>query len=126
VARPAARDLTERELEIMHLFWRTGQQSAQEARDRLAQDGRELSYPTVANLVRTLHEKGFLTQLNDERPFVYAPAQSYEEVSSRMLGEVVDRIFGGSREMLLVRLLEQKQLSQRERDLLQQILEEDA
>lgn len=126
MARPAARDLTERELEIMHLFWKEGAKTAQEARDLLAECGRDLTYPTVANLVRILLEKGFLKQLNDERPFVYAPARTYEEVSGRMLGEVLDRVFGGSRETLLVRLLEQKQLSSREREILQQILEDEA
>lgn len=126
MARPAARDLTERELEVMHLFWKEGPKTAQEARDLLAECGRDLTYPTVANLVRILLEKGFLNQLNDERPFVYAPARSYEEVSGRMLGEVLDRVFGGSRETLLVRLMEQKQLSRREREILQQILEDEA
>lgn len=126
MARPAARDLTERELEVMHLFWKEGTKTAQEARDLLAKRGRDLTYTTIANLVRILHEKGFLNQLNDERPFVYAPARTYEEVSGRMLGEVLDRVFGGSRETLLVRLLEQKQLSQREREILQQILEDEA
>ena len=126
MARPAARDLTERELEVMHLFWKEGTKTAQEARDLLAAQGRELTYPTVANLVRILHEKGFLNQINGERPFLYEPAKSYRDVYSRMLGEVLDRVFGGSRETLLLRLMEQKQLSVREREILQGILEEDA
>ena len=33
MARPAAKDLTERELEVMHLFWRYGEQTAAEARE---------------------------------------------------------------------------------------------
>jgi predicted transcriptional regulator len=124
MARPAAKDLTDRELEVMHVFWRHGEQTAAEARDRLAAVGPNLTYPTVANLVRALHEKGFLTPTNDERPFRYRPSRSYEDVSGRLLGEVVRRVFGGSREDLLVRLVGQRRLTDRERRVLEAILKE--
>ena len=78
----------------------------------------------IATLVRILHDKGFLEQLNDERPFVYRAARSYEEVSRRLLGDVLDRVFQGSREQLLVRLVEQRKLSARERAVLEEILKE--
>jgi BlaI family penicillinase repressor len=122
MARPAARDLTERELEVMHVFWKGGIQTAQEARDHLAAAGTDRAYTTVATLVRILHEKNFLQPTNDERPFRYRPARSYEEVSGRLLGDVLDRVFHGSRERLLVRLLEDHRLSARERTALEEIL----
>jgi BlaI family penicillinase repressor len=123
MSRPAA-ELTARELEVMHVFWRHGALTAADARAYLA-DHRELTYTTVANLVRILHEKGFLRQTNDERPFVYAPARTYEEVSKRLLTDVVERVFRGSREQLLVRLLEPRRLTEKERAVLQAILEEE-
>jgi BlaI family transcriptional regulator, penicillinase repressor len=122
MARPAARDLTERELEVMHMFWTGGTQTAQEARDRLAAAGTDRAYTTIATLVRILHEKKFLEPTNDERPFRYRPARSYEEVSGRLLGDVLDRVFHGSREQLLFRLLEDRRLSARERAALEGIL----
>ncbi len=124
MARPATKDLTDRELEVMHVFWRHGEQTAAEARDRLAAAGPDLTYPTVANLVRILHEKGFLRPTNAERPFRYRPCQSYEEVSGRLLGDVIRRVFSGSREELLLRLVEQRRLTPRERSVLQAILKE--
>ena len=124
MARPAAKDLTDRELEVMHVFWRHGEQTAAEARDRLAAAGPDLTYPTVANLVRALTDKGFLRQTNAERPFRYVPVRSYEDVSGRLLGEVVRRVFGGSREELLVRLVGQRRLTARERSVLEAILKE--
>ena len=124
MARPAAKNLTERELEVMHVFWRHGEQTAAEARDRLASAGRDLSYSTIANLVRALHEKGFVAPTNADRPFRYRPGRSYEDVSGRLLGEVVRRVFGGSREDLLVRLVEQRKLTARERSVLEAILKE--
>ena len=128
MARPPARELTERELQVMHAFWGRGEgappATVAEVRDALAGAGLDLAYTTVATLVRILAEKGFLTQTNDERPFAYRPARSYEDVSRRLLGEVVDRVFRGSRELLLVRLMEQERLSARERELLREVLAE--
>jgi len=125
MARPPARDLTERELEVMHVFWKHGEMTAAAARDRLAEAGLDRAYTTVATLVRILHEKGFLEQTNEERPFLYRPVRSFEEVSGRLLGDVIERVFRGSREQLLVRLVEQRKLTAKERALLQEILKED-
>ena len=124
MGRPPARDLTERELEVMHVFWSQGEATAAEARDRLACTGLDRTYATIANLVRTLLEKGFLGQLNAERPFVYKAIRSYEDVSGRLLGDLVQRVFHGSRARLLCRLAEQRKLSSEERAILEQILKE--
>lgn len=124
MARPACRSLTERELEVMHVFWRDGEATPVEVRDRLAAAGLDRAYTTIATLVRILHEKGFLRQTNDERPFRYRPARSYEDVSGRLLGEVLERVFRGSREQLLVRLMEQRKLTAPERSVLEEILKE--
>jgi BlaI family transcriptional regulator, penicillinase repressor len=124
MGRPPAKDLTVRELEVMHIFWRDGEGTAAEARDRLAAGGLDRTYTTVANLVRALSDKGFLTQINDERPFVYRPAKSYEDVSGRLLGDLVDRVFRGSRAQLLCRLVEQRKLTADERAVLEKIVKE--
>jgi BlaI family penicillinase repressor len=124
MVRPAAKDLTERELEVMHIYWNDGEATAAEARDRLARAGLDRAYTTIATLVRLLHEKGFLEQTNHERPFRYRPVRSYEDVSGRLLGDVIERVFRGSREQLLVRLVEQRKLTAQERAVLEEILKE--
>ncbi len=122
MARPRAKELTERELEVMHVFWSGSPMMPAEVRDRLAAGGRNLAYTTVATLVRILTEKGFLEQTNTERPFNYRPVRSFEEVSRSMLGDVIERVFRGSREQLLARLLEERRLSPKERAVLEAIL----
>jgi predicted transcriptional regulator len=124
MARPPAKNLTERELEVMHVFWKEGQATAAVARDHLAASGLDRSYATIANLVRTLEEKRFLHQVNAERPFVYRPARSYEEVAGRLLRDLIQRVFRGSRSQLLYRLVEERKLTAKERAALKQILEE--
>jgi BlaI family transcriptional regulator, penicillinase repressor len=124
MARPKATELTERELEIMHVFWKKGELTAGEVREALAQAGRDLAYTTVATLVRILMEKGFVRQTNEERPFRYLPVRSFDDVSGRLLSDLVKRVFGGSREHLLVRLTESRKLTAKERALLEKILRE--
>ena len=67
--------------------------------------GRELAYTTVATLIRILLDKGFVQQTNEERPFLYKPVRSFQEVSRNLVRDLVDRVFGGSREQLLVHLV---------------------
>ena len=71
MGRPPAKELTERELEVMQAFWRHGEATAAELRDLLAAEGLDRAYPTIANLVRLLYEKGLLEPTNSERPFRY-------------------------------------------------------
>ena len=125
MVRPTAKELTERELEIMHLFWKHGNATAQETRDRLAESGLDLAYVTVANLIRLLVEKDFLKPINDERPFIYQSMRTFDDVSTSLIGDLVKRVFHGSRERLLVQLLgSEKKLTAKERGLLEQILKE--
>lgn len=125
MGRPAAKELTERELEVMHQFWEHGIATAQEVRDKLAASGRELAYTTVATLVRILLDKGYLIQLNDQRPFQFKPARPFEDVSKSMVRDLVDRLFGGSREQLLLRMFDGAKLTRKERQALEKLLDEE-
>lgn len=125
MVRPTAKELTERELEVMHVFWTHGEGTAQQTRDRLAESGLDRAYVTVANLIRLLVDKEFLESTNSDRPFVYRPVRSFQDVSSSLLGDLVKRVFGGSREQLLVQMLGgREKLTEQERSLLEQILKE--
>jgi len=126
MGRPAARELTERELELMHVFWQRGASTAAEVREQLAASGRDLAYTTVATLVRILGEKGFLEPTNTERPFLYRPVRDFDEVSRNMVGDLVERVFHGSREQLLAHLVEERELSPKERATLKAIFQEEA
>jgi predicted transcriptional regulator len=124
MARPKAQQLTERELEIMQVFWDHGELTVADVREKLESGGRELAYTTVATLVKILLDKTFVKQLNDARPFIYKSVRSYEDVSKNILSDMIKRVFGGSREELLVRLMDQKKLNKRERELLESVLRE--
>ncbi|MCP4175989.1 MAG: BlaI/MecI/CopY family transcriptional regulator [Fuerstiella sp.] len=123
--RPVARELTERELELMHVFWQGDEMTAADAREKLAASGVDRAYVTIANLVRILVAKGFLRATNDARPFSYEAIRSFDDVSGSFIVDVMKRVFGGSREKMLAQLLsEKRRLTAAERRLLEQVLEE--
>ena len=124
MARPKTKELTERELEVMHALWDRGEGTIADLRADLQESGRELAYTTVATLVKILHEKKFIEQTNDERPFRFRPVRSFDDVSKNIVGDLVDRVFGGAREQLLMRLFDQGKLTDNERQVLEQTLGE--
>ena len=124
MARPRARELTERELAIMHVFWDCADATGEEAREQLEVRGESLAYVTVANVIRGLEAKGVLRQLNKERPFRFRAAKTFEEVSQNLLSDLMSRLFSGSRQAMLVQLLSRQRLSADERAFLQTLLSE--
>lgn len=126
MARPKAQELTDRELAVMRVFWDEGDGTAEEARLRLSEAGTELAYVTVANVVRQLEAKGFLKQTNKQRPFIYAVKRSFDEVSSRLVGQLLQKVFDGSREQMLVQVLGRRKLTEGERELLRSVLDKES
>ena len=124
MARPKSKELTERELEVMHVFWQADACTAAEVRDQLERTGRELAYTTVATLIRILCDKSFLMQSTTDRPFKYQAIRTFEDVSSDLVSDLVQKVFGGSRDQLMVQLMGTKKLTAKERVTLEKILKE--
>ena len=55
---------------------------------------------------------------------MYRSDRTFKEVSGRLVSDLIDQVFSGSREALLMRLVESKKLSKKERELLEQVLQE--
>ena len=125
MARPSHKELTDRELEVMHAYWKLGEATSSDARETLANAGLDLAYVTVANLTRILVEKGYLGAVNEQRPFRYRSLRTFDETARGFVGDLLQRVFQGSREQLLVNVFDRrKRLSAKERSLLEQILKE--
>ncbi len=106
-------------------FWQRGASTVAEVREALATNGRDLAYTTVATLVRILLEKEYLVQLNEQRPFQFEPAKPFEDVSKNLVHDLIQRVFGGSREQLLKRMFDGSKLTRKERQALENLLREE-
>lgn len=100
--------LTPLELEIMNVLWETGAANVQTVQGRL---GRELAYTTVQTMLNVLHRKDKVTRELREKAYFYRPAVSQSQVMRQTVGDIVDRMFGGSAESLVMNLLETRRLT---------------
>jgi predicted transcriptional regulator len=115
---------TPRELDIMSVLWERGPSTVSEVRDALAD---ALAYTTVLTLLRVLEEKGHVTHTAEGRAHRYAPCVERHAAGRSALRRITKRLFGGSPELLLTRLVEDANLTEEElrrmRDLLDRRLE---
>jgi len=100
--------LTPTELEIMNVLWETGPANVQTIQQRLP---RELAYTTVQTMLNILHRKGKVRRSLKRRAYFYKAVVSRQQVVSHAISGLVDRLFGGSAESLVMSLLETKHLT---------------
>src|SRR3989475_12533133 len=105
MTRRKAEHLTPLELEIMHVLWETGAANVQTVQQNLK---RELAYTTVQTMLNILLRKGKVKRTLNDRAYVYKAVVTKRQFVSRHLGDLVDRLFGGSAESLVVSLVEAK------------------
>ena len=108
MVRRKTEQLTPLELEIMHVLWETGPANVQAVQQKLE---RELAYTTVQTMLNILHRKGKVKRTLKERAYFYKPAVSRSQIASLHVGDMVERLFGGSAENLVMSLLETKHLT---------------
>src|SRR5437764_13091956 len=99
MAQKRGQRLTPLELEIMNILWESGASNVQTVREQLE---RELAYTTVQTMLNILHRKGRVKRTLKDRAYVYKPAMTRPQFVSRHLGDLVDVLFGGSDENLVM------------------------
>lgn len=112
---------TDRELDVMAVLWQRGSGTVNEVREGLDDD---LAYTTVLTILRTLEEKGFVTHLSEGKAHRYLPAVSQDMAGKSALTRMLDKIFGGSPEMLLTQLVSDRNLDPAELRRLKKLLDE--
>jgi predicted transcriptional regulator len=107
--------LTDQELEIMKIVWQHGSATVREVYEDLLKT-RKIAYTTVMTMMGILEQKGRLTKTQRDRAYVYSPSEPQGEVVGNMVHDFVTRVFDGSAKPLLMHLLENKKISQKELD----------
>lgn len=115
MARKRSLNLTEAELRLMQVIWDRGSATVAAVAEALS-DKPGLAYNTVLTTLRILEQKGYLrhTQTEGGRAFIYHPVVGREQASRNALRHVVSRFFGNSPELLVLNLLEDEQISEKE------------
>jgi predicted transcriptional regulator len=121
MARQKTPHLTPLELEIMHVLWNEGASNVQAVQQHLE---RELAYTTVQTMLNILHRKGKVKRTLKDRAYFYSPVVSRSHVVGSHLSDLVERLFGGSAESLVMSLVETKHLTPKKLARLQKLIEE--
>ena len=100
--------LTPLELEVMDVLWETGAANVQTVQQKLK---RELAYTTVQTMLNILHKKKKVERNLIERAYFYQATVSRRQIVKNTVSDLIERLFGGSAENLVMNLVETKQLT---------------
>ena len=113
--------LTKLELDLMQVIWRRGESTVGEVQEALEQ---QLAYTTVQTMLNILERKKKLKRERQGRAFVYSAVVSEQKALSHALRDLIDRMFGGSSEELVMSLVKSRQLNAKKLAKLAKRLEE--
>ncbi len=106
-----------RELDVLKALWAIGSGSVRAVHDRIKGE-HALAFNTVQSLLRIMEEKGLVRHRAEGRTFVYEPTYHRDRVTSRLL----NRVFDGALDQVVLSLLEAKQPTDAELDQLEAMI----
>jgi len=115
--------LTRAESEIMSVLWSRG---AATVHDVVAALSRDSAYTSVLTMLRILEKKGYVSREPEPgggRAHVYRPRVAATRARRLHVRDLVDRLFGGRPEELMVGLVEDDALSRAELEQLRGVIE---
>lgn len=94
---------TDSELGILRALWRIGPATVRQVHDVL--EGRSEGYTTTLKLLQIMHQKGLVSRNESQRAHVYTPVVEKTQAQEQLVGDLVQRIFDGSRSQLVLQAL---------------------
>jgi predicted transcriptional regulator len=110
---------SDRELDILKVFWQVGEASVRDVHSRMSPNG-EFAFTTIQTHIRIMAEKGLLSQRRGNRTLYYTPCYTSEQASSRFL----HKLFDGSVDQLVMNMLRAENLSVAELKRLESLIAE--
>ncbi len=97
----------------MNVIWRLGSSTVSQVQDALRPE-RELAYSSVSTIIRILEQKGFLTSSKVGRGHLYSPTMTKRAYQALSLEHVVKQVFDDTPSLLVQRLLDSRDLTEKE------------
>ena len=114
---------TDAELAILRVLWEHGPATVREVQEAL-NPIKATGYTTVLKFMQIMFEKGLVTRDDSERSHVYAAAVRAEETQRQLVGDLLERAFGGSAQKLVLQALSSKKASVTELAEIRQLIQE--
>jgi len=115
--------LTEAELRLMEVLWQRGPATVHSVMEALPPKPL-LAYNSVLTTIRILEKKGYVQHVKEGRAHLYMPLVGREEATRFEIKNLVGRFFKNSHELLLLNILEDKNIDAGELTKLRQLLDE--
>jgi BlaI family penicillinase repressor len=112
---------TAAEADILAVLWRLGPATVREVHDALEKD---CGYNTTLTQMRLMTDKGLLVRSERFRSHVYEPAAPKSHLQTRIAGDLLKRVFGGSSKGLIMSALGAQPTTSEERAEIRRMLDE--
>ena len=123
MSNPGLSRPTDAELGILRVLWRRGPSTVRQVCETLGQE-REIGYTTVLKLMQIMTEKGLVERDETERTHVYQARLTKEQTQQQLVGDLLDKAFGGSASQLVMQALAAKPASADELARIRRLLDE--
>lgn len=111
---------TERELDIMAVLWEHGPSTVAEVRAKLVDAP---SHNTVATILTILENKGRVAHVEEGRAFRFRPLVGREDAGRSAFARLVQTVFAGSAESLIMHFVRDQRLTKSELERLRMLLD---
>ena len=122
MARPKGQGPTDRELAILKVLWANGPSTVRQVNEAINAE-QETGYTTTLKLMQIMTDKGLLVRDDSAFKHVYEAAVSAEETENQIVGDVLEKVFSGSAEKLVMRALSATHISAEELEKIRQLLD---
>ncbi|MEZ5940584.1 MAG: BlaI/MecI/CopY family transcriptional regulator [Planctomycetaceae bacterium] len=114
---------TQVELDILQVLWRQGPSTVRAVHEVLSQ-GKELTYTSTLKTMQVMHEKGLVARDESQRSHIYEAVVQQKSTQQQFVCDLVDRVFGGATEQLVVQALSSRSVSTDEIAEIRKLLDE--
>jgi BlaI family penicillinase repressor len=113
---------TDAELAILRVLWRKGPCTVREVQEELTR-GQPTGYTTALKLLQIMAEKGLVDRDESRRTHVYRSSRPEEQTQQQLVGDLLERAFGGSAQKLVMQALASKPASAGELAAIRELLD---
>ena len=114
---------TDAELAILRVLWTRGPSTVREVFREVSRN-REIGYTTVLKLMQIMMDKGSVERDESVRPQVYQTVRSETQTQRQLIGDLLERAFGGSPGNLVLQALSARKTTAQEREQIRQLLDQ--
>ena len=123
MARTRQDNPTPTEIESLNVIWERGPSTVREVMRELNKQ-RERAYTTIMTLMNGMADKGILSQKPQGRAFIYSANIDRSKLQTRMLNDLIGKVFDGSASALVNKILAEGQADEDELEEIRQAIEE--